>query len=365
MYVEPTAMAAIGNEALLAGTPTFIWTRTAGSGITRAPSPRVLGAIISANGSARIVPSPIVAEHVSGIRALGREDGTWALVFAELVPPADPTSTPTDLASRLWFGIYDGTSWTRLEEIPRPAGTQLHPVLSSTLAHHGGRFAWAMMNTTANHHTDVIVFERVNGRWSHEVVTTQDAGYVDLTYSGAHGLLLATTRADPSSPRDGRSLVIYARKPQWQLTQTLLPRGPASIHWPRFIPGAGVSLRWWSEVQDSTGMHHAARALVGPGVQDVVTVDSSVAEGFTHLNTQHGRHLWLTDHVSPGSQQRTLRFSIGTTRTATPVGQIPNPFTGNFDATMQGRSHILVAGPLVDRAAGTVVTLLIRARSNC
>lgn len=369
VYVEPVAVAAASTGLLVVGRPVYIWAQDQQGNAMLQPSRHAIGVIIDRYGEARIIPAPVNANLVSGIRAVTLPNGKWGMVFAELTPPVDTTTVPKDLAARLWYGIYDGSSWSKLDELPRPRNMELHPFLSSSLARNGDSLAWAMTATTPAGNTDVVVIERRHQHWSFSTIPTQDAGYVDASYSKTLGLLLAITRGDPLIPAEGRSLVLYARQPQWKLIEKIVPGIPSGIHSPVFSTTTEQnSLSWLALVQDPAGARFAAVTTsrgVDEGGQRLITVDSAVAEGFTHLYTSEGYRLWLSDHAPAAGGQRMLRFSRDSAGAVSVIGQIANPFSGRFGATAYDPFNYAVVGPLVDLTQGTVVSLLIRAQARC
>jgi hypothetical protein len=182
-YVEPVTMAESGGEVLLAGTPNILWSRHSGAQTKLVAVDSLFGAVIASDGSARTVPSPIPAKLLGSIRALGRGDGTWDVVFAEL--PARESARP-DTAVRLWYGVYDGSRWTAVEQLPLPPGAHLHPLHASPLVRQGDTLVWALVATTAGHHRDVVLFQRRGIGWHAELVPTRGAGYPGWSRSRTH-----------------------------------------------------------------------------------------------------------------------------------------------------------------------------------
>jgi hypothetical protein len=148
LYVQADAFAADGRgDVLLAGATSYLWRLAPDGTINGLASDSVLGAVIAPDRTARLVPAPMDPRQIHGIRAAGRPDGGWDVVFAK-VPPYTGDERPST-AARLWYGAYDGTRWGALEQIPTPEGARLDAVFTSSLVRRGDSLAWALRPAAA------------------------------------------------------------------------------------------------------------------------------------------------------------------------------------------------------------------------
>ncbi|HYW05855.1 MAG TPA: hypothetical protein VE913_02800 [Longimicrobium sp.] len=379
MYVEPVALESSGGDVLLAGAPNYLHRRVPGGRARHVPSDSLFGAVIAPDGSARTVRSPIPTKRLGSIRALGRGDGTWDVVFAELIPTE--RSSPPDTAARLWHGVYDGRRWTLMEPLPLPPNTWLHARDASALVRHGDTLAWAVEGSTPGFNRDVVLFERRSGRWSYEIVPTRGASYPVIAYSDSLGLLLAVVRADskwgnPDSTRggqDGNSLFLYTRHPTWTISRRVAHGIHEPVDYPSLVrSGDNVVLTWRAETEGGAETRAVVNVLNGPPDQ-VVVVDSSIAgwRSGSSMVVPLGNHLWITRHAPPGGHSSELRFLRASPRGASAVGQLPSPFLSRFIATSVGPSDVLLTGTLEEfsredpNRPDLVVSLLLRVRVTC
>jgi len=365
LYVEPAVVNANRRgDVLLLGTPNYLSDAAAGQGSAREPAAYgVLGAIVPRNGPPRTVRGPVEAKLISGVRAAARADGRWDVVFAEIKPWTK--FPPPDTAVRLWHGVYDGSRWTSLAELPLPAAGVLHPYFSSSLAQKGDTLAWALRTTSPGGGSDVVIYERRAGVWSHEVLRTENTAYVELAYLGSLGLTAAIVQPDRTVPYDENSLFFYARQPGWQALGKIIHGGSEPVHQVSLNPAAdGTWLTWWSAVREETGVRREARTMLqAPGASTMKL--GNISQSIVPVMPGDGRRLWVSDHMDPRSRRRELRFLRDSAGSGTVLGRFPNPFEGRFLATALPGGELLIAGPQLDRSAGVLTTLLLRARLEC
>jgi hypothetical protein len=368
LYVEPTVVSPSGGRILLAGRPNYLFSPGAPTEERSVSRDSVFGAVLDARGRARLVPSPIDPALVASARALPLEGGRWALVFGELKHPWEPPRS--DTIARLWYGEFDGTTWSALEELPHVSGGVIELEMGSALVRRADTLFVAAAIRTDTGSRSIALFERRAGRWSLEIVNTLRAvAYVELVYSDSLGLLVAVVQGDPSLSRDSNSLLLYGNRPRWEIIRRVLHGGAQPVYDPLFGSSSeGTVLSWWVVDREGQPAARHARAMVGlTEARDgrVVELDPDI----THVVPVFRRSafpVWVAEHNTlTGSRE--LRFVAESFGVPRELASLPSPFTGPFAATAVGGSELLVSGPLfhADAARPRLVSLLIRATVEC
>jgi hypothetical protein len=371
LYVEPTAFAVSRGDLLLAGTPNYLWRRRPGSRVALVAQDSVFGAIIASDGKARIIHAPISPRLVHSVRVLGRDNGKWDVVFAEI---ARPRANPGDegIAVRWWYGVFDGRSWSSLEQLPTPTDVGFRLFNPSPIVRRGDTLAWTTPVTTTKGMTEAVVYERRNGRWSFDFVPTYySAAYSLLASSDSLGLVAVVVHADRTLPTDENSLFFYTRRPTWQLLRRVIHGGNEPVFGPSVVLASRPAVLSWKTPIRSEGGRWEARAMIGRLENEGapwITLDSSVITAKAVLSRHLPVRVWVSEHIDPRDpMNRSVRFIGDVGESAVLLGQFPSPFLGPFAAAAPASSEIVVAGP---RPGGgvddpEVVTLLIRARVQC
>ena len=368
MYIEPTVVLRSGPDILLAGRPNYLFDRGPLTVARDFTVDSVFGAIIDRQGRTRLVPAPIAPALVAFTRAIALPTGGWAMVFAELKRPWNPPAV--DTIARLWYGEFDGTRWSALEQLPEVPGRLMDLEYGSELVRHGDSlYIAARVISRAANPGDMALFARHQGRWSVSLVPTIAAAYGELLPSDSLGLAMIVVQADRSLGSDVNSMFLYAKQPEWRILRKLVHGGSEPVYEPRLLssPG-GMVLSWFILDRGALPPTNRARAMIGLGdTRDgqIVELDPDINHvtpvvDFTRFP------IWVTDHnASP--QQRTLRFLTDSAGHPRELASIPNPFTGFSAATALSASEILVSGPLfhADPARPRLVSLLIRMRVEC
>ncbi|MGH7720030.1 MAG: hypothetical protein ACREON_14460 [Gemmatimonadaceae bacterium] len=366
LYVEPQTLVASGGELLLAGAPSYLWRRETASPATLSARDSAFGAVISRDGRARLVPWPIPRRSIGDVRAAPRDSGGWSVVFAELVPKGGfPKDGPV---TRLWYGVFDGRTWTHVEELPLPEGALIREGAASLLVRQGAALHWALPIEDGPNGKGVAYFTRRGSAWSHETVRTYATAYVALAHSDSLGMMLLVVHPDTTLRQDRNSLFLYARRPGWGLVRKMIPGAREPVHHPVLTTMEDVAvLTWTTVVSDGAIPGSYARALIGrPGLHDgrVIALAPTLAQGLQFVPLG-GRRLWMIDHATT-SATRELHFVTDSAGSTVTLARWPYPFAGSFAAVAVG-DEVLLAGPMrgATENAPVVVTLLLRARLDC
>jgi hypothetical protein len=370
LYVEPVAFAASGGEMLLVGTPNYLWKRQTPAGpVLAVAADSVFGAVIGQDGRARIVPSPVDAKRVAGARALGRSDGGWDVVFAEL---AERNTSLGDqpVSARLWYGIFDGSKWSSLEQIPLPTGALARLANPSPIVRRLDTLFWVIRLQTRGGDTELAVYQRNGGRSSSELVRTDFAAYASLGASDTLGVVLLVVRGDTAQPMRENAIFFFARQPRWELVRRVDGVGEEPVHMPSIDLSSPGALTWLAPVPTADGGRQEARVMLGRlEAEDgqLFTIDSSVTHVTPAVQLRGGIRVWVTEHLSSSDQTRELRFVGHSGRSPVILGRAASPFLGPFTAASPAPSQIVIAGPLAEGVTTNpaVVTLLIRVRVDC
>jgi hypothetical protein len=366
VYIQPVV--AVPNprgEIFLGGERSYVFGRQDDGRWTRVPEDSLLGAIIPRTGPSELVRAPIPSHLLGSVRAVARDDGTWAVVFAEMKPAGAERS---DSVARLWYGVLDGPRWTSLENIPIPPHGVVRGAALSSPVEADGVFSWAVILATPERPSDVLVLQRKQGEWSYQVVPTIFASYAAITYASGSEPLLAVVQPDLELPSDGNSLFLWARRPGWVQIAKVASSSDGEVHDPRLDRLAGTSVLSW--LAQRKGGAYSAHAVSGDSAGlggSVVTLDSSVARGSRRavFPVQSSPQVWVLDHQQHDGDAPEVRFVSNTGAAPTLIGQIPNPFIGPFAANTQSPSEILVMGGVQDKIEDVVVTLVIRSGFRC
>jgi hypothetical protein len=369
LYVHPLVLETNSRgDALIAGELNYLF-EPASSGWKRAAPDSVFGAVIPRSGRARIVPSPIPSRLLSGIRAIARDDDTWAVVFGETHPYAG--AFRPDTITRLWFGIFDGTRWTSLERLPLPPAGTIRSQIMTRIVRYGDTLGFAMRIRSADQQRHVIVFEHGRAGWSYEIVQTQVGSYLALAHSDTLGLVLAAVQPDLTLRRDRNSLLLWNRGTTWKRLRTAAPSSSGDVHHPSMtISPGGAVMSWLVAVPGAGGVTFEARAMVGrpqERSEPVLRLDSSVAQFREPYSAVLRRDLriWVLDHVEPETSGSEIRFIRDDGGSASVLGRLPNPFVTPWVGATPSDSTILLVGGRVNGQRETLVSLLVRAQLQC
>ncbi len=365
MYVEPTAFSASNGITLLAGTPNYIYAAGQPGTPNTVVRDSVFGMVIGGSGSARTVSSPVAGLPMS-LRVLPRKEGGWHVVFAEM--PAGYKFPEKEQVVALWYGVLEGTRWSKLEKLPLPAAESLISFNASALLSYGDAIAWALTYESVAG-DGVALFERRSGNWDLELIPVPNIAFVSLAHSPRDGLLLLPVRGGVA-PERSNALYVYARKPIWRALREIVSGGMEPVFDVQVTSvRSGNALTWWSLVQTNTEVRREARAAPGALENEraeVVLLDADVSRVLA-VTTESGAPLWVISAAKPQSNELELRFLTLDARGARHVVRMDDPFDGPFSVFESAPSTLLLAGPLLRRNgdAPALVTSLLRIAIDC
>lgn len=367
--VEPTIFSAAGKKVLLAGTPNY---RFRGNRLVVRSG--IFGAVIGEDGSARAVGFPKGMNRAKPLRALSLGDSEWGVLFAELTRPEFGDSATVDPPVGLWYGVIKGTAWQAVERISAPPSGKLQLNGLSSLTQSGNSLAFALPIDLADQWTDVVVFEKREGRWSFELVPTRRAAYVALISSPTTGLGMAVVQPDVALRHDQNSVFLYARSRGWRSLGKLKTAG-ARVHRP-FLSVANNASVLSFETHRLGPLRSEAKTMqvdFSPSFQEnihhVVTLDSTVY-GFVPLVGPRGAAYWVTDHFVDRSTPtlRELRILRSIAGHPSLIATFRMPFRAGLAAAAPDRNRLLISGGVFRATDGrdvAAVTLLVDYRVEC
>lgn len=372
LYVAPDVFVAnAAGDVLLAGTPNYLFRRRADGTEYLVKRDSVFGVILKADGSVRVVPSPMDPQLLGTVSAVGRDDGGWDVVFGQHASPQGVENRRAwDSLTHLWHSVHDGNEWTSLEELPRPPDVTLHASGASPLARSGAKLAWALGGMTPSYTQPSVVWERRDGRWEYEVLHYGGGAYRALGYADTSRLILALVSGDTAGPgptHDVNSLFLWSRDPTWrQLRRVVLGREEGAVYHPRLVRwNGGLGMTWAADAEQGSQVRTLINVLDAEA--DRVVVDSSVGgmSNFVALGDTEPRHLWLTWHSPRATNAPQLRFASFSPDKGFGVGYIPYPFLAPFEGAVVGAAEVLVTGGISSPSGQTVQSLVIRVRVGC
>ena len=365
MYVEPTALLPSRGEILIAGTPTYLFAPGRAGDARDFVEDSALGAIVDAEGRARLLPAPFDAKRITHVRGVVLDDGTWALAFAELKHATTPPEPDTIV--RFWYGVFDGKTWRQLEPLPIPGDGELLTAGSSNLLVSGNSAYLSVVRARPSGRFDIALFERQRGRWTVSFPQVRGVAYTLLTFSDSGHLMLGVIRADTGRGYDANSMFFQTRRRgEWSDAQKLVQGYPEPVHLPRIVKSGRGGVLTWQALKP--GGERVARAIVGqldPGTP-VITLDTLVAVAVQVLGRPDSP-IWVTDHRGSDTGSRIHILGLRADAEAVLLSSLPNPYTGAFAASATGTDAFIIAGPLLrpEPPNPSLVTLFIRNRVEC
>jgi hypothetical protein len=330
----------------------------------------VLGAVVSPEGTPRLVRAPITNRLLGDVGVAPNSDGSWTVVYGERIESED---TPPDFKARtirrLWSGIVRGAELTMLDTLPHPEGWGMSADLSP-LARTGDTLALALIARAPDQFRRMLVFERREGRWAYDSLPTRFGIYAAPAYSPVSGLVLATVESDPYTPEDnGNSLFLWHRRGEWARTRRVISALQQQVHRPslRFRADGSGSLTWMSPAPPEEGGAWRAFAMIGDvGERNEPTMMIEPSASFWNhvfaLPFDPRSDLWITVHEPRADEPSEIRF---VDRGGRLLHHQPNPYLGSVASLKSRNGEYVVAGGVYNAEQLHVTTVLLRFRVDC
>ncbi|MDB4948858.1 MAG: hypothetical protein JWM27_1507 [Gemmatimonadetes bacterium] len=324
----------------------------------------ILGAYLPHDGPPRIVASPFPEIRVGTIRAVPDGPRSWFVVFVEAVQK--PNGLPSDSAKALWSGRYDGSRWSQLERLPVPSGAVFWSEQGASLVRRADTLIWAVVKKPGY---GLLMFQRQANRWT---FTENRVFLADADVHSGEELVLGVVQADPAiAEGDGNSLLLWTRRPTWQILHTVVPGRRERVYRPSIREYRNRSIITWqtpNQTDDRGGWEMHAMVAADPSVESPVFIVDSVNSGSrpeTPVFMADGRPLWITDHRGPDGIAQ-IQFAVYDPATGSSEvrARFANPFVTPFMPVVLPDRDVLISGAHYENQS-YVVSVLQRYRLRC
>lgn len=366
VYVNGQALSVSSHQVLLAGYPNYIF-RPGAEPVTDS----IFGLVIDGDGAVTVVPAPMQG-HLGDPVAIPRPEGGWHIAFAELAQSYHETPVPSILG--LWSGVFDGGEWSNLERLPVPRNYRLDHPEGTSLLRHGDTLALA---TIANPLGQILLFERVDGRWSWERVTLagDNREFPEPATVQTLALIpwqnryaLVAHKNDATIDTIYESLFLYARDSGWQERKVVDGIDPYVTSQSTISASPTIDVVSWVHqgvVVAYVGSLEAGnlRAFTVDATTGVPRTDPSMTSRLTRLPDD--TPLWVTQtklHDDSGE----IRLLAATEDSVTPIGTISYP-SWRLQASAAAPDHVVIATIEIelDREESPFSSFLLRIRTQC
>jgi hypothetical protein len=341
IYVEAQAFVRDGPRVLLAGTPNYIISGTAGS-VAR---DSVFGVILSNDGSLQPVPWPREGRFTD-VRATVLPGGGWAVTMAE-IEERDPKSPVNPVVLAYWAGRTDGERWWNVQQLPSLQG-RLRSINASQLVYHGGDLTLAVPIAGLDVRQEVALYTFHDGQWRASILPTRRAAYVTLTAAGEDTLLLGVVRPDTTErPSDSNSLFLFRRVGQepWTMLSRLIRGGTEPVTNPFFVRTTStVGVAWLSE--SDRGSEAKVLLDLSAAPHDSAFTLSQRAVELLPAYDGEANPLWVAAEAGEGRSAGSINVYAYIGQSPQLVASIPNPFHG-WVAAVRESSQLMVVGPVM------------------
>jgi hypothetical protein len=317
-----------------------------------------------------------MAGHLGYLRAVPRPEGGWHVVFAELAESIRDEISPQIEA--LWAGVLIGREWTDLERLPVPGNHELMYPDAASLLRSGAALALAVVTTRGG---QVIMFERMSGSWSWELVTKpgargrypEPAGVSRIALIPWQGsVALLARKNDVRADTIYDSLFRYVRSERWGeqiIVRGMNPYATAFYAVTRSHVNDVVS---W--VSDDRVVGYIGTFELG-GLR-AITIDSSLTRGTTGLAAitsisdvlSDGTPFWLTQPRTP-DESGDLRLLVAPQDTVQLIGTITHPHWRLQGGAATAKDLVVAAVNLHPESqmseTGGMSSLLLHIRVQC
>jgi hypothetical protein len=354
VLMNATSMAANGEDLLVVGTPFYAFPNNPNSLIRLG-----IGFVRSSDGGHSMVENPVPHFQLRDVQAVAARQGGWHVVFA-----IGSRSVLTYDSAHIWYGHYDGASWTRVERIASVRQGNLIPRFAANLIETGGSIAFAYAfdlsfernSNERGNQGAVMVLER-DGAWVQDTLHTWERPRSIQLGTARDGHLIAYIAQGYFADRRSRgpSLFLAEYDGAWSEPRLVLEAEP--YHVMRLLkPTGGEATPWLA-------FH---RAMPGLDVESTLLTWASIAEDGAVQWQPVGEVLRLGEPavaqaragtvmlVRDGDSQERLRVYLGRPDGVHALGTFAAPlvaFNTFAAATADDRIFVFTGGPDPDTTA--------------
>jgi hypothetical protein len=367
VYVEQEDVILVGQDALVAGSPSYHWRPRPGRTADRLSADEFAAAYLGDPG--RTVERPI-AGHLGSVRVAALDERRWAAIMLQV----DPDSLPAVDAFRgLWYGEHDGERWTRVDAMDFP-GARITSRLSTGLVRAGDRLAWLTWERVGTG-SQLRLYERIDGTWTHALVPGEDrVEQIGLAYLEGSGLWMLLSGYDADLPGFQRSLRLFrerssdvSRPDRWEFISrvTVAEPGMALRRASLTVQSTGVIVSWTAESRGSS--RAMTRVGIGPDAPGTVVTLDDAAFAVRPAAMPNGNMVWLVDHAEPDAAVPELRLLGIANGQVVRLASIASPFAGLFAVRATLPNEVIVVGPEMgsDSTDVPVRSLILRLSTSC
>ncbi len=334
--VDASSIASRGRSVLITGTPTHVWPAGANGSTSPDDDRRPIGVLRDSAGVIRLVPAPLPGTDALYPRAVAAGAAGWHVIFITGKQGTATNPLAFDTAD-VWYGLFDGRQWRRVERVARTRAASLLPSISSDLVaiRDGLAFAYAFDRSASLHsnaagNQGLVLLYRRGIRWaadtlftwesplSVQLATTPDSAVIAVFASSyfsegrPHGPVLFTARHDAhwETPR-----VVFDASPRY-VTDPMVA-GPWAagtvVSWRTVTPSVEL------EVEDLEWGFVAADGAVRR-IGRIATAQPLDRPAMLQLDTE--RTVWF---VRNGASRRELRVFVTSDSTVSDLGIVHVP----------------------------------------
>jgi hypothetical protein len=369
VYVEPNAIVQSGKRILVAGFPSYVWGAKGNSQVDLRNT--LFGIVISPDGSADFIPSPLPAGHLSDVRALALPNGNWAATFADVAPETQFNPKISPRVEGYWFGITDGKTWV-VERVPTTPG-EIQPTFASRLLHSGAGYSVAMPvdlghNADGLAHTAAAVFTRGEDGWTRRDRVFEFVSYVSLDTTSSGNLMLGAIAVDTTDRHVRNRLAFYRFynvDSTWHEFTRLEGDTSRRMHHPDVVwYGDSLTVTWLETNNGSTRME--AKAAVGVTQSSRPRIQTISRDAIQTIPLRNAaRPSWLALQQVDSVSKRIV-FVQSTGANSASQFAVDVPFSGFIGAVVSS-AKLLIIGPVSpnDGKAPVVSSHLLTIELSC
>jgi hypothetical protein len=361
LYVEPQELFRLGDEWMVAGSPSYQWSVAPGREAVSVTREAYVAAALGT--PPRAIPNPLPDKRIGAVIATPLGDGRWGAIFDDVHPDSiHPLAHPLGF----WYGEHDGTRWTLVEPLPTPPGSQLDLRQSSELVRVGDVLVWLSFER-GRVATLLHRYERRDGAWRYERMPDEFVEHVALGVDSESSLWMALAGSDADLPRFPRTIRLYREGPPRELVSRVetLVGGPMLLQLFVDVRERSATVSWVTLGGD--GSRAYTRVGIRPdSAGQVVLLDDNALH--LYPMTMSDRSLaWIAEHQDRRTRGKELRLLLLDGSRVVRAASAPSPFTGFFRAMPNGPDEVLLVGPEMGlvQTETPVRSLILRLSTSC